>query len=120
MKDPDQVCGDGAAPDTAAPATAPPIISDRTHGSVLAPSLEQQIGVALDGAAAPAEALAALIAECEATIATTDTEAKSEEARIFDPALTPDPRQAKQAMEDALIRSGRLRTLLPRLIAKHS
>ena len=67
MKDPDQVCGDGAAPDTAAPATAPPIISDRTHGSVLAPSLEQQIGVALDGAAAPAEALAALIAECEAT-----------------------------------------------------
>jgi hypothetical protein len=111
--------GDGAAPDTAAPATAPPpfrIIDP----NLPPPNLEQQIGAALDGAATPAAALAALIAECEAGIVEAEEDAKREEARTFDPALIPDPRQAKAAMEDALIRSGRLRTLLPRLIRKHA
>jgi hypothetical protein len=140
--DTDQVSGDGAAPDTAAPATAPPIISNsehdlnlfehrgpgNPHGSNSLPrnglgqpaNLEQQIGAALNGAATPAAALGALIADCERGIVAAEEDAKREEVRAFDPALTPDPREAKAAMEDALIRSGRLRTLLPRLIRKHS
>jgi hypothetical protein len=62
-----------------------------------------------------------MIADCGEAIATSDAEAKSQEARLYDPALTPDdPHAAKSAMEDALIRSGRLRTLLPRLIRKHA
>jgi hypothetical protein len=118
MKDPDHV-SDGAVPDTAAPATAPPIISNSEHDLNLRATLEQQISAALDGGASAAEALAALIAETEAAVAMADAEAKSEEARMLDPVLSPDPHQAKAAMEDALIRSGRLRTLLPRLIRKH-
>jgi hypothetical protein len=119
MSKPDDTvpAGDGAAPDTAAPAAAPPIISNPNYSSLLPPNLEQQISAALDGTATPAEALALLIKE---GIVTADEDAKREEVRAFDPQLTPDPREAKAAMEDALIRGGRLRTLLPRLIRKHS
>jgi hypothetical protein len=90
MKD-DQVSGDGAAPDAAAPATAPPIISNSEHDLNLPATLEQQISAALDGGATAAEALAALIAETEAAMAMADAEAKSEEARMLDPVLSPDP-----------------------------
>jgi hypothetical protein len=111
--------GDGAAPDTAVPAIAAATTLS-TIDNVAPPNLEQQIGAALNGAATPAEALAALIAETSASIIAADETAELEKARMTDPALSPDPREAKAAMEDALIRGGRLRTLLPRLIAKHS
>src|SRR6516165_10970348 len=117
--DPDVV--DGDAPNLAAPATAPRTTANSLYTMNLPPNLEQQIGAALDGAATTAEGLAQIIARCGEAIATSDAEAKSQEARIYDPALTPDgPLAAKEALESALICSGRLRTLLPRLIAKHS
>jgi hypothetical protein len=125
MSKPDDTvaAGDGAAPDPAAPATAPPMLATNSeYTSNLPPNLEAQISAAFDGAAAPAAALAALIAECESGIIEAEAAAKREEARMMDPALSPGDqgRIAKAAFEDWLIRSGRLRTLLPRLIRKHS
>lgn len=76
--------------------------------------LERRITASL-GADIPASDLASLVEETEEAIALADETAAAERERAFDPALTPDPRQAHAAMEDATFAANRLRTLLPRL-----
>jgi hypothetical protein len=59
--------------------------------------------------------LSELIAESDAAVAEADATAEREKIRALDPALSPDPRKARQAMEDATFAANRLRTLQPRL-----
>jgi hypothetical protein len=59
--------------------------------------------------------LAALVIETEKRIAAADQTAELEREKAFDPMLSPDPIKARDAMEEAVICAGRLRTLLPRL-----
>jgi hypothetical protein len=80
--------------------------------------LEKRIAGTLSGNATSAE-LAALVAETESAIIKADRAAEVERGRAYDPALTPDPRAARQALEDAIFSANRLRTSLPRLQVKH-
>src|SRR6516165_4751650 len=59
--------------------------------------------------------VAALLDELEAAVVTAEQTAKLEHDRSHDPSATPDPVAARQVMEDAAFRVGRLKTLLPRL-----
>lgn len=56
-----------------------------------------------------------LIDETAAAITEGEAVAAEEKQRAFDPALSPDPKSARERMEDALFKVGRLKTLLPRL-----
>jgi hypothetical protein len=78
-------------------------------------TLEQRIAAALLDANAVSGELTILMKETEAAIIAADQTAAAERERALDPALTPDPREAHQAMEEAVLAAGRLRTLLPRL-----
>jgi hypothetical protein len=78
-------------------------------------ALEQRIAEALADASITAAALAALVIETEKRIAAADQTAELEREKAFDPMLSPDPIKARDAMEEAVIGAGRLRTLLPRL-----
>jgi hypothetical protein len=60
-----------------------------------------------------------LLQETEAAIIAADATAEEERAKAMDPALSPDPKAARSAMEDAAFAVNRLRILLPRL-HKHS
>jgi predicted transcriptional regulator len=84
------------------------------------PSLEQRIAAALANQDIAAADLQALIAETNAAIAQATATAESERAKAYDPALSPDPKAARAAMEDAHFIVGRLQTLLPRLHAHHT
>jgi hypothetical protein len=78
--------------------------------------LEQRIAAALSGdSLLDSAALSTLYADTEAAISAADTEAERERARAYEPALTPDPSAARQALDDAVFRADRLRVLLPRV-----
>jgi hypothetical protein len=77
--------------------------------------LEQRIATALTADDIISSDLSQLIAKTDAAITAADETAEEERARALDPALSPDPKAARQAMEDALFSAGRLKTLLPRL-----
>jgi hypothetical protein len=83
------------------------------------PSLEQRIAAALSAADVKSSDLADLIAETESAIATAAKTAEEERAKALDPALSPDPKAAREAMEDAEFTRDRLKTLLPRLQARY-
>ena len=83
-------------------------------------SLEQRIASALTSEDIKATALAELIAEAQTAIDVADRTAEETRNRALDPALSPDPKTARVAMEDAQFAADRLRTLLPRLQARHS
>jgi hypothetical protein len=61
------------------------------------------------------EDFAALLDELGAAVIVAEDAAKLEKERSLDPSITPDPVAARQAMEDAAFKVGRLQTLLPRL-----
>jgi hypothetical protein len=81
-------------------------------------NLETRLVVALRGGPSAAK-LAALAEETEAAIGQAEASAQAERQRALDPVSSPDPRQARAAMEDAAFRSERLRSLLPRLQARY-
>jgi hypothetical protein len=83
------------------------------------PTLEQKVAAALSAADVKSSDLADLIAETESAIATADKTAEEERAKALDPALSPDPKAAREAMQDAEFSRDRLKTLLPRLQARH-
>ena len=83
------------------------------------PTLEQTISAALSAADVKSSDLADLITETESAIATADKTAGEERAKALDPALSPDPKAAREAMQDAEFSRDRLKTLLPRLQARH-
>ena len=66
-----------------------------------------------------AEALAALLQEAEAALATAEQEADTAHALAFDPVRSPDPVKAKAEMEQAAFARDRLKALLPRLQQRH-
>jgi hypothetical protein len=78
-------------------------------------ALEKRITTAL-AADTTSSDLATLIQETEAGIVAADAAAERE--RAFDPALSPDPGEARAAMENATFAANRLRMLLPRLQKK--
>jgi hypothetical protein len=80
-------------------------------------NLEQRIATALGAAGITSTELDQLIIETEAAIAAASEAAVTERVRALDPALSPDPRKARAAAEDAQFACDRLRTLLPRLKA---
>jgi hypothetical protein len=82
-------------------------------------TIEQRITAALNNRAAKSDALAELIVETEAAIAAAEKGAEAERAKALDPMRSPDPAQARQAMEDAEFAVQRLRSVLPRLQQRH-
>ena len=82
-------------------------------------TIEQRIAAALTSTDITSSDLAALIAETESAIATADKTAEEERAKALDPALSPDPKAAREAMQAAEFSRDRLKTLLPRLQARH-
>ena len=87
-------------------------------GTVISDTLEQRIAKMLAADDARSCDLTTLIAETEAAAAAADETAKTEREKALDPALSPDPRKARTAMEDAEFTAARLRTVLPRLQAR--
>ena len=83
------------------------------------PTIEQRIAAALTSTDITSTDLSQLLVETEDGIAAADKAAEEERARALDPALSPDPRKARQAMEDAIFCRDRLKTLQPRLQAQH-
>jgi hypothetical protein len=77
--------------------------------------LETRIAAALTSDSITSANFYALIEETTAAITEGETTAAQEKERAFDPALSPDPKLARERMEDALFKVGRLKTLLPRL-----
>jgi hypothetical protein len=63
--------------------------------------------------------LSQLLVEADAAIAAADSTAEEERIKALDPALSPDPKAARQAMEDAAFTRDRLQTLLPRLETRY-
>jgi hypothetical protein len=80
-------------------------------------TLERQIAVALADDVNSAD-VAALIEETEAAIAQADATAEAERVRALDPALSPDPVKAREAMQAAEFARDRLHLQLPRLGAR--
>ena len=83
------------------------------------PTLVQKLAAALSAADVKSSDLADLITETESAIATADKTAEEERAKALDPALSPDPKAAREAMQDAEFSRDRLKTLLPRLQARY-
>jgi hypothetical protein len=81
-------------------------------------NLEARLVAALRGHLSAGK-LAALTDETEVAIRQAEASAQAERQRALDPLSSPDPRQARAAMEDAAFRSERLRSLLPRLQARY-
>jgi len=77
--------------------------------------LEQRLSQALTDAGIASADLAALVQETESAIVAADQAAAKERERAHDPALSPDPASAYQAMQTAAFAAERLRTLKPRL-----
>ena len=83
------------------------------------PTLEQKIAAALTTADVTSTDLGQLIAETEVGITTADQTADEERVKALDPALSPDPKAAREAMQDAEFSRDRLKTLLPRLETRY-
>ena len=81
--------------------------------------LENRIVAALAAIDITSTDLSQLLVEAEAAIAAADNAAEDERAKALDPALSPDPKAARQAMEDVLFMRDRLKTLLPRLQTRY-
>ena len=79
------------------------------------PTLEQKIAAALTAVDLISSDLSQLLIEADAAIAAADSTAEEERIKALDPALSPDPKQAREAMQDAEFVRDRLKTLLPRL-----
>jgi hypothetical protein len=80
-----------------------------------APILEARITAALSATDIKAAELATLFQQTETAIAAAAHTAELDRTRALDPALSPDPKAARQAMEDAQFTVARLKTLLPKL-----
>ena len=78
------------------------------------PSLEHRIASALASEDIKAVALADLIEETQTAIDAADKAAEAERTKALDPTLSPDPKAARAAMEDAAFTHDRLRPVLPR------
>lgn len=78
-------------------------------------TLEQKIGAALADADIASADVAGLLSETEDGIIQADQSAATERERAHDPAQSPDPASAYQAMQTAAFAAERLRTLKPRL-----
>ena len=81
--------------------------------------LERRIAAALSDEAVTSAALLELIQETDAALVTADASVEEERERAMDPAISPDAKAARQAMEDAAFAASRLRTLQPRLRKHH-
>ena len=81
--------------------------------------LENRIAAALAATDITSSDLSQLFVEADAAITAADKTAEEERTKALDPALSPDPKVARQAMEDAAFTRDRLKTLLPRLQTKH-
>jgi hypothetical protein len=81
--------------------------------------LEQEIVAALADADIKSSDLSALIERTEAAISEADQTAETARNNALDPALSPDPKTARAAMEDAAFTRDRLKTLLPRLQVRY-
>jgi hypothetical protein len=77
--------------------------------------IEQQISSALSSNNNSAQVLAELLAATTNAITQADQVAATERSKALDPARSPNPQAARQAMEDASFVAERLQTLLPRL-----
>jgi hypothetical protein len=82
-------------------------------------SLEKRIASAIAASDARSADLATLVADTEAAIAAAGAGAEAERAKALDPALSPDAKAAREAMQAAEFSRDRLRTVLPRLHARH-
>ena len=82
-------------------------------------NLEQRIAAALADEATASTAISELLQETDAAIIAADATAEEERAKAMDPALSPDPKAARAAMEYATFAADRLRTLQPRLQNYH-
>ena len=82
-------------------------------------TLESRIATALTATDIKSSNLATLIAETEAAITTADKTAEEERTKALDPIASPDATKAREAMQAAEFSRDRLRTVLPRLQAKH-
>ena len=82
-------------------------------------TLESRIATALTATDIKSSNLATLIAETEAAITTADKIAEEERTKALDPIASPDATKAREAMQAAEFNRDRLRTVLPRLQAKH-
>ena len=78
-------------------------------------NLEQRIAAALADEATASTAISELLQETDAAIIAAETAAEEKRIKALDPALIPDPKAARAAMEDATFAANRLRTLQPRL-----
>ena len=78
-------------------------------------NLERRLASALSEESITSSMLTSLINEADIAIADADATADKERARAMDPVLSPDPRKARAALEDAQFAANRLRTLQPRL-----
>jgi predicted transcriptional regulator len=87
----------------------------RVEEPVSTSELEKKIATALADKDIASSNLAALIAETETAIAAADQAAEAEREKALDPALSPDPKAAREAIVAAEFARDRLRTLLPRL-----
>jgi hypothetical protein len=85
----------------------------------LSERLERRIAAALSDEAVTSAALLELIQETDAALVTADASVEEERERAMDPAISPDAKAARQAMEDAAFAASRLRTLQPRLRKHH-
>jgi hypothetical protein len=82
------------------------------------PTIEQQIAAALTADTTSSD-INQLLGEVEAAIGAADKTAEEERTKALDPALSPDPKQAREAMQDAEFVRDRLKTLLPRLKTRY-
>jgi hypothetical protein len=82
-------------------------------------TLESRIATALTATDIKSSNLATLIAETESAITTADKTAEEERTKALDPIASPDATKAREAMQAAEFSRDRLRTVLPRLRAKH-
>jgi hypothetical protein len=82
-------------------------------------TLESRIATALMADDITSSGLGELIAETETAITAADQAADEERVKALDPAISPDPKAARAAMEDAEFARDRLKTLRPRLQARH-
>ena len=78
-------------------------------------NLERRLASALSEDSITSSMLNSLINEADIAIADADATAEKERTKAMDPALSPDLRKARAAMEDAIFAASRLRTLQPRL-----
>jgi hypothetical protein len=81
--------------------------------------LEKRISAALADASVTAASLANLLQQTEWALPEAEQYAASERDKSLDPTASPDPRSARAASEDAQFAVGRLKTLQPRLRARH-